>query len=94
MLQVRIRACHVHGQFVAKDNKRPAFTLREALENPVRDINRIVLPPATYLHEKEKLEKRWPAAVDFIKARKLNEAFRPGRGRRRHHPARAACTTA
>src|ERR1700756_867973 len=55
MLEVRIRACHVHGQFVAKDNQKPKHTLREALENPVRDVNRIVLPPANYLHEKDKL---------------------------------------
>src|SRR3954453_4656380 len=26
MLEVRVRACHVHGQFIAKDNKRPTFT--------------------------------------------------------------------
>ncbi|WP_414475978.1 thiamine pyrophosphate-dependent enzyme [Microvirga sp. M2] len=75
MLQVRIRACHVHGQFVAKDNRRPKHTLKEALENPVRDVNRIVLPPANFLHERDKLERRWPAAVDFIKERKLNEFF-------------------
>ena len=25
MLQVRIRTCHVHGQFVCKDNKRPEY---------------------------------------------------------------------
>lgn len=80
MLQVRIRACHVHGQFVAKDNKRPAFTLRQALENPVRDVNRIVLPPANFAHEKDKLERRWPAAVEFIKSRKLNETFGPAEG--------------
>ncbi|MDF2808971.1 MAG: indolepyruvate ferredoxin oxidoreductase [Microvirga sp.] len=80
MLEVRIRTCHVHGQFVAKDNKSPAFTLREALENPRRDVNRIVLPPAAYMHEKEKLEKRWPAAIEFIKSRKLNEHFGPIEG--------------
>ena len=80
MLEVRIRTCHVHGQFVAKDNKKPAFTLRQALENPVRDVNRIVLPPASYMQEKEKLEKRWPAAVEFIKSRKLNEFFGPRHG--------------
>src|SRR5580692_8968490 len=34
MLEVRIRACHVHGRFIAKDNKKPAFPLRQALENP------------------------------------------------------------
>ena len=80
MLEVRIRTCHVHGQFVAKDNKRPAFTLREAVENPRRDVNRIVLPPAAYAHENEKLEARWPAAVEFIKSHKLNEHFGPSEG--------------
>ncbi|HEY1154502.1 MAG TPA: indolepyruvate ferredoxin oxidoreductase subunit alpha [Pseudolabrys sp.] len=77
MLEVRIRACHVHGRFVTKDNQRPAFTLKQALENPQRDTSRIVLPPAAYLHEKEKIEQRWPAAVRFIKERKLNETM-PG----------------
>jgi indolepyruvate ferredoxin oxidoreductase alpha subunit len=80
MLQVGIRSCHVHGQFVAKDNKRPPYTLKQALENPIRDVNRIVLPPASFLHEKEKLEKRWPAAVDFIRKRQLNEYFGPSEG--------------
>ncbi|MBX3538799.1 MAG: indolepyruvate ferredoxin oxidoreductase subunit alpha [Chelatococcus sp.] len=80
MLGVRIRTCHVHGQFVAKDNKKPEFTLRQAVESPKRDVNRIVLPPAAYIHEKEKLEKRWPAAVAFIKERKLNEFFGPEQG--------------
>jgi len=49
--------------------------LAQALERPVRDVNRIVLPPASYVQEKEKIEKRWPAAVAFIKERKLNEVF-------------------
>ncbi len=80
MLQVGIRSCHVHGQFEAKDNKKPAFTLRQALENPRRDISRTVLPPASFLHEKEKLEKRWPAAVEFVKSRGLNEFFGPAEG--------------
>lgn len=81
MLQVRIRACHVHGQFVAKDNRKPSYTLKEALENPVRDLNRIVLPPQSItVHDKEKLEKRWPAALDFIRERQLNEFFGPENG--------------
>ncbi|AWK90113.1 indolepyruvate ferredoxin oxidoreductase subunit alpha [Azospirillum thermophilum] len=78
MLEVRIRSCHMHGSFIARDNRRPAFTLAQALENPVRDTNRIVLPPASFLHEQEKVAKRWPAAVEFIKARKLNETFGDG----------------
>lgn len=80
MLQVGIRSCHVHGQFVAKDNKRPSYTLKQALENPVRDLNRIVLPPASFQHEKDKLERRWPAAVEFVKTNKLNEFFGPTEG--------------
>ena len=49
--------------------------MQQALENPRRDTNRIVLPPASYLHEKEKIEQRWPAAVKFIRERQLNEFF-------------------
>ena len=75
MLELRIRACHVYGSFTARDNARPAFTLRDALDHPRRDANRIVLPPASYLHEREKVEKRWPAAVRFIEQHKLNEFF-------------------
>ena len=82
MLEVRIRACHVHGRFQARDNQRPKMSLAEALENPQRDVNRIVLPPASYLHEKEKIEHRWPAAVKFIKERGLNERFGPQGGGR------------
>ena len=80
MLEVRIRCCHVHGNFTAKDNKRPAMTVADALESPRRDTGRIVLPPASFLHEKEKVEKRWPAAVDFIRSRKINEFFGPDHG--------------
>ncbi|MFX1765423.1 indolepyruvate ferredoxin oxidoreductase subunit alpha, partial [Paraburkholderia sp. A1RI-2L] len=75
MLQLRIRACHVHGQFVASDNRRSAFTIKDALEHPVRDVERIVLPPASFLHEREKIHERWPAAVQFIEERQLNEFF-------------------
>ena len=42
MLELRIRACHVYGRFTTKDNVRPAFGLTDALENPRRDLNRIV----------------------------------------------------
>jgi indolepyruvate ferredoxin oxidoreductase alpha subunit len=75
MLQLRIRACHVHGQFIASDNRAPSFTLKEALEQPQRDVGRIVLPPASFVHEQEKVNDRWPAAVRFIEERGLNEFF-------------------
>jgi indolepyruvate ferredoxin oxidoreductase alpha subunit len=78
MLLVRIRCCHVHGTFTAKDNKRPQVTVADALSAPRRDTGRIVLPPASFLHEQEKVKKRWPAAVDFIRSRRINEFFGPG----------------
>jgi indolepyruvate ferredoxin oxidoreductase alpha subunit len=78
MLELRIRACHVHGRFMAKDNIRPKFTLKDAMEHPVRDVTRIVLPPSSFLHEQEKIHTRWPAAQKFIHEKGLNELFAEG----------------
>ncbi len=78
MLEVRIRACHVHGRFTTKANRRPAFTVRDAMEQPRRDTSRIVLPPASYGHEIEKVRDRWPAAVRYIQEHRLNEVFNEG----------------
>ena len=80
MLELRIRACHMTGRFTAKDNRRPAFTLADAMNAPVRDASRIVLPPANFLHEFEKVEARWPAAIDYIARHRLNETFGPQAG--------------
>ena len=81
MLQVRIRCCHVTGKFIAKDNVRPATTVKNALESPKRDLNRIVLPPASYQHEQEKITHRMPAAIQYVKDHQLNEFFGAGSGK-------------
>ncbi|MGA8103235.1 MAG: indolepyruvate ferredoxin oxidoreductase subunit alpha [Candidatus Acidiferrales bacterium] len=78
MLELRIRACHVHGSFIAKNNVRSRFTLKQAIENPSRDASRVVLPPGSFLHEHEKIQKRWPAALEFIQKHALNEFFSDG----------------
>ena len=75
MMLLRIRACHVHGHFVAAANRKAAFTPADALAAPRRDVSRIALPPSTYLHEQEKVNQRWPAALRFIEERGLNEFF-------------------
>jgi indolepyruvate ferredoxin oxidoreductase, alpha subunit len=75
MLELRIRSCHLHGRFITRPNQRPPFTLAQALAAPQRDVNRIVLPPASFAHEREKVRERWPAAVRFIAERQLNEFF-------------------
>lgn len=80
MLELRLRSCHLHGSFTTKENKRPTFTLKQAIENPQRDVSRIVLPPSSFAHEQEKINVRWPAAVQFIVENKMNE-FIEGDGR-------------
>jgi len=80
MLELRIRACHVYGSFTASDNRRPPLTVSQALDEPRRNTDRIVLPPASYVHEQEKVNQRWPAAVEFIRGRGLNEIFGPSDG--------------
>lgn len=73
MLQLRIRACHVHGQFTCKDNKPPVISTKNGLDLPSFDYGRINLPPSTYEHERQKIEERWPSAVKFIQDEKLND---------------------
>jgi indolepyruvate ferredoxin oxidoreductase, alpha subunit len=75
MLELRIRACHVQGSFRTKANRAPRVSRKALIDNPEFDYNRICLPPATYLQEKQKIDVRWPAAVQFIRERRLNETF-------------------
>ncbi|HUK60692.1 MAG TPA: indolepyruvate ferredoxin oxidoreductase subunit alpha [Stellaceae bacterium] len=77
IMEFRIRACHVHGRFATKDNAQPAIGKNHKLTEPDFDYGRICLPPATYMQEKDKIANRFPAAIDFIRRRKLNELF-PG----------------
>ena len=78
MMELRIRACHVTGEFVAKDNKPPAISRNHRLADPaVHNYDRISHPPSTYAHEKIKVEVRQPAAERFIVEHGLNEFF-PG----------------
>ena len=78
MMELRIRACHVTGEFVAKDNRPPPISRRARLPEPAaHDYSRISHPPSTYVHEKLKAEVRQPAAERFIVEHGLNELL-PG----------------
>lgn len=77
MLQLRIRACHVTGKFVAKDNRPAAGRQGKTHLAPVFDFAKVTLPPSTYAQEIDKLERRLPAAKAFIEENRLNEVF-PG----------------
>jgi indolepyruvate ferredoxin oxidoreductase alpha subunit len=73
MVTMRVRTCHSHGRFIASDNQRPAFSIQDAVDNPRRDVQRMALAPATFLHEHEKVHARWPAATRFVREERLNE---------------------
>ena len=74
---MRIRGCHVTGEFTAKDNVAPAFN-KHAPVVPQREPEKIILPPYVYEQEREKIAQRLPAAIKFIREQGLNEHF-PGR---------------
>ena len=77
MMTLRVRACHVHGRFGAAANRRPAYTLQAALDEPRRDVERMALAPATFLHEHEKVSWRRSAAVEHVRRAGLNERIEP-----------------
>ena len=74
MLELRIRACHVRGSFVAKTNQAPAVSTRHLMAEPAKfDYMRLAHPPVTFKQEKRKLEERIPAAREYIIQHGLNE---------------------
>ncbi|MBN06896.1 MAG: indolepyruvate ferredoxin oxidoreductase [Rhodospirillaceae bacterium] len=76
---MRIRACHLTGDFTAKDNKIGKFNANNPVPDQIYDVDKIVLPPATYRHEKAKFEERLPAAQQFARDHRINELFQ-GKG--------------
>jgi indolepyruvate ferredoxin oxidoreductase, alpha subunit len=79
ILQLRIRACHLRGSFICRDNVAPAISAKHLLEDPARfDYVRLAHPPVTFRQEKLKSAERIPAARRFIVEHRLNEVF-PGR---------------
>jgi indolepyruvate ferredoxin oxidoreductase, alpha subunit len=78
MMELRIRACHVTGEFKTKDNRRAAFSGKNRITGPPRfQYGRLAHPPVIFSQERLKVEERLPAAQQFIRERKLNEVI-PG----------------
>ena len=74
MLELRIRACHVTGEFAAKDNRRGIYSGQNRVPGPPRfQYGRLAHPPVTFVQEKLKVEERLPAARNFIREQALNE---------------------
>ena len=76
MLELRIRACHVRGSFIAKDNLAPPVSTRALMKEPAGfDYMRLAHPPVTFRQEKLKGDERIPAARQYIVDHALNELF-------------------
>ena len=80
LFSIRIRACHMRGELVCKDNIRPRISMLSPLSAPSFSLERINLPPFTYAMEALKFEQRLPAARRYIVEHGLNE----------HHPGEEA----
>jgi indolepyruvate ferredoxin oxidoreductase alpha subunit len=70
---IRIRACHMRGTLVCKDNVPPKISMLTPLGRPSFSLERINLPPFTYQMEAMKFAERLPAARRFVRERRLNE---------------------
>jgi indolepyruvate ferredoxin oxidoreductase, alpha subunit len=76
MMELRVRACHVTGEFAAKANRRAAFSGKNRIAGPPRfEYDRLAHPPVIFSQERLKVEERLPAAQRFIRERKLNEVI-------------------
>jgi indolepyruvate ferredoxin oxidoreductase alpha subunit len=72
---IRIRACHMRGTLVCRDNVQPRINMLSPLQAPSFSLERINLPPFTYQMEALKFQQRLPAARRYIVERGLNEHF-------------------
>ena len=76
MMELRIRACHVQGNFKACDNVAAKVSMKDALSEPApHDYDQLAHPPVIFGHERKKSGDRVKAARDFIRANGLNELF-------------------
>ena len=76
MLELRVRACHVTGEFTAKNNRASAQSGLNRIDGPPRfNYARLAHPPLTFAQEKLKIDERLPAAQAFAREHKLNEFF-------------------
>ena len=73
---IRIRACHMRGTLLCKDNVPPRISMLSPLGAPAFSLERINLPPFTYQMEAMKFAERLPAAQRFIVDHALNEHHR------------------
>ena len=80
ILELRIRACHMFGSFLAKDNVAARYSTKDRLAPAGFNYERLSHPPATFRQEADKVTRRLPAAQKFIRDHGLNERMGPADG--------------
>jgi indolepyruvate ferredoxin oxidoreductase, alpha subunit len=81
MLELRIRACHVYGNFEAKTNVAAKISSNARLAEPaVFNYAKLSHPPVTFNQEIDKVTRRRPLAEQFILEHKLNDVLGPADG--------------
>jgi len=75
MIELRVRLCHLHGEFVCSDNAKPPYSRTRPIGVSHFDYANVTMPPSTYAQERQKIESRWPRAVEYISRHRLNETF-------------------
>ena len=76
MMQLRIRACHLQGTFITKDNIKPHISsINKIKEVAPHNYDLIAHPPSTYAQEKLKYGQRAELAKHYVKDNSLNEFF-------------------
>ncbi|MEI7737839.1 MAG: indolepyruvate ferredoxin oxidoreductase subunit alpha [Betaproteobacteria bacterium] len=74
IFELRIRACHMRGSFVCKNNISPKISTKALINEPAKfNYDKLAHPPVTFVHEKRKIEERIPAARKYIEDHALNE---------------------
>ncbi|MYM55979.1 thiamine pyrophosphate-dependent enzyme [Thalassovita mangrovi] len=80
MMELRIRACHVQGSFEAKDNVKPAISMKQLTGAAPHNYEQLAHPPVTFGHERKKSGERMDAARAYITEHGLNEVFEGSQG--------------
>ena len=76
MMQLRIRACHLQGTFITKDNVKPNISsINKIKEVAQHNYDLIAHPPSTYAQEKLKYGQRAELAKHYVADNSLNEFF-------------------
>jgi indolepyruvate ferredoxin oxidoreductase, alpha subunit len=77
ILELRIRACHMFGSFLTKDNVAARHSTNHKMEPARFSYDRLSHPPATFRQEADKVGRRLPAAQRYILENCLNERMGP-----------------